>query len=81
MGSLAERACQYLQRRCLGDTGILTIVQPAGSYSNAIERPPCSKCGTQMLLAGIVPDRPDHDRRTFECAKCQNSESFVVKYK
>jgi transcription elongation factor Elf1 len=34
-----------------------------------------------MLLARIEPDKPDHDKRTFECPKCGNSESFVVKYK
>jgi len=36
-----------------------------------------------MLLAGItpVPNRPDHDKRTFECPKCGHEHSEVVKYK
>src|SRR5277367_295129 len=48
--------------------------------ANLIERPPCIKCGTQMLLTRIEPDKPDHDRRTFECPECAHAESIVVKY-
>ncbi len=59
----------------------MTIFSPATAYSNSIVRPPCSKCGTQMLLARIEPDKPDHDKRTFQCSICDHSESFVVKYK
>lgn len=28
--------------------------------------------GAQMWLAHIEPDKPDHDRRTFECPECEN---------
>ena len=56
----------------------MTLYQPATPYSDAILRPPCSKCGTKMQLARIEPDMPDHDRRTFECSNCQHSESVVV---
>ena len=59
----------------------MTIFEPATAYSNSIVRPPCSKCGTQVLLALIEPDKPDHDKRTFECSICGHSESFVVKYR
>ena len=59
----------------------MTIYQPATPYSNSIVRPPCSVCGTKMLLARIEPEKPDHDKRTFECPKCNTSESFVVKYR
>ncbi len=61
----------------------MTIFQPATPFSNSIVRvrPPCSKCGTQMLLALVEPDKPDHDKRTFECPVCEHSESFVAKYK
>ena len=31
-------------------------------------------------LDHIEPDVPDHDRRTFECPRCQHVESVVVKY-
>jgi hypothetical protein len=34
-----------------------------------------------MLPARIEPDKPDHNKRTFECPKSENVESFVVKYK
>jgi ribosomal protein S27AE len=59
----------------------MTLYQPATPYSDSIERPQCSECGTTMLLARIEPDKPDHDRRTFQCAKCGHSLSEVVKYK
>jgi len=58
----------------------MMIFEPAAAYSNSIVRP-CGKCGTQMRLARIERDKPDHDKRTFECAKCGNVESFVVKFK
>jgi hypothetical protein len=44
-------------------------------------RPPCPKCRSRMMLARIEPDKPDHDKRTFECSKCDNIESVVVKYR
>ena len=59
----------------------MTRHHPATPYSNSIVRPQCSKCGAKMMLARITPDKPDHDRRTFECAVCDHSESHVVKYK
>ena len=59
----------------------MTIFQPATPYSNSIIRPPCSKCGAKMLLSRIEPDKPDHDKRTFDCPICNTSESFVVKYR
>ena len=59
----------------------MTTYQPATAYSNSIIRPPCSRCGMKMLLARIEPDKPDHDKRTFECAGCGNEHSEVVKYK
>jgi DNA-directed RNA polymerase subunit M/transcription elongation factor TFIIS len=55
--------------------------QPCSSYLASLSRPQCPKCSEMMLLVRIEPDVPDHDRRTFECPKCQHSESQVVKYK
>jgi hypothetical protein len=49
--------------------------------SQTIERPACPKCGIRMMLTRIEPDEPDHDKRTFECFECGNSENVVVKYK
>jgi hypothetical protein len=47
----------------------------------ALERPVCPECGAEMWLATIEPERPDHDRRTFECPRCQTEKIEVVKYK
>jgi ribosomal protein S27AE len=59
----------------------MTLYQPATAYSDAIKRPPCPQCGSTMLLARIEPDKPGHDRRTFQCGKCGHCSSEVVKYK
>jgi hypothetical protein len=34
-----------------------------------------------MMLARIEPDKPGHDKRTFECFECDHTASVVVKYK
>jgi len=34
-----------------------------------------------MMLARIEPDRPDHDKRLFECSKCGNEHSEIVKFR
>ena len=60
----------------------MTIYQPATAHSASIKRPRCPKCHTGMMLSRIEPtDKPDHDKRTFECAVCQFSTIEVVKYK
>jgi hypothetical protein len=51
----------------------MTIFQPATPATNAIVRPPCAKCGTSTLLSRIEPKQPGHDRRTFECPRCQRT--------
>lgn len=53
----------------------------APSSSDLIERPPCSKCGAQTMLARIEPDIRDHDLRTFECRECSNIDTVVVKFR
>ena len=55
--------------------------QPATAYSAAIIRPWCPRCGAQMMLARIEPDQPNHDKRSFECEKCGNEHSEIVKFK
>lgn len=39
----------------------------------------------QLRLADVAsriePDSPDHDKRTFECPKCENVVSEIVKYR
>jgi C4-type Zn-finger protein len=61
----------------------MTIYQPATPYSNSITRPTCPRCGTKMMLSLIepVPNRPDHDKRTFDCLKCGYDHTEVVKFK
>jgi len=46
----------------------------------SLDRPPCPECGWLMWLAHIEPDKPDCDKRTFECPRCQHVETVVVKY-
>jgi hypothetical protein len=55
---------------------------PSGPYSNSIERPLCTNCGVKTWLTRIeLTDKPDYDKRTFECPFCKISISEVVKYK
>jgi len=43
---------------------------------------PCPRCGGPMWIVRIEPgDQPDYDKRTFECAKCGDTEIAVVKYR
>jgi hypothetical protein len=44
-----------------------------------IDHPLCPSCGGAMLLSRIVPDKPDHDRRTFGCTRCDYQHMLVVK--
>ena len=42
----------------------------------------CAKCNIPMWLINVEPDdKPDHDKRTFECAKCGHTEIAVIKYR
>lgn len=43
--------------------------------------PNCPQCGDLMWLSRIEPDKPDHDRRTFECPNCEHTQTAVVKYR
>jgi len=45
------------------------------------EHPTCTACGAPMWLARIEPDRPDHDKRTFNCLACDEIATEVVKYR
>ena len=48
--------------------------------TRSIEHPRC-ECGARMWLARVEPDKVGHDRRTFECPRCQNEQVEVVKYR
>ena len=56
----------------------MTIYQPATAASNALVRPPCTRCGTPTLLVGIESDKPGFDLNTFECPKCGQLETTVT---
>jgi hypothetical protein len=43
-----------------------------------IQRPACSRCQTQMMLARIMPVRMGFDCRTYECPKCDNVHEVMV---
>ena len=47
-----------------------------------MSRPCCDACHSEMWLVSIEPDdKPDHDRRAFECPRCQYERVEVVKYR
>jgi hypothetical protein len=46
-----------------------------------LELPECVKCGAQTWVARIEPDKPDYDKRTYECPACENVMIEVVKYR
>jgi ribosomal protein S27AE len=46
-----------------------------------LDLPTCAKCGSPMWLSRIEPDAPDHDRRTFECPRCENEVTEIFKYR
>jgi hypothetical protein len=57
----------------------MSLYQTPTAHSDSIPRPACPWCGTQMMLARIEPDKPEHEQRTFECLRCHKSETVVVK--
>ena len=42
------------------------------------EYPKCAKCSAQMWISRIEPDKPDHDKRTFECPACDGVMTAIV---
>jgi hypothetical protein len=66
-------------RSRLIEASIMPSVHPDPLYSRAeIGILECSKCGNPMRLSQIEPAAPGYDVRTFECAKCESSERFLV---
>jgi hypothetical protein len=56
---------------------------PASKPITAMEIAPprCPKCGAQMSLVAIFPDRERDDQRVYECAGCQHEITELVKFK
>ena len=46
-----------------------------------ILHPVCNWCGGATFLTQIEPDKPDYDRRTFECSTCNNAMTEIIRYK
>lgn len=66
-------------RTALGDRAMTDIqFDPARLV---LDLPNCKKCGTPMFLVRIEPDDPGHDKRTFECPRCDDIVSEIVKYR
>jgi hypothetical protein len=58
---------------------IMFSTQPSPLFSVAeIGVLNCSGCGKPMKLARIEPDKPGFDLRSFECAKCNTGEAFLM---
>jgi len=43
------------------------------------DRPLCSNCGWTMWIARIEPDKPDHDKHTFDFSRCDYQQTKIVK--
>jgi len=53
----------------------------ANLESDGIKAPICPTCQSSMLLNRIVPDRADHEMRTFKCPRCEDEIFELVKYR
>ena len=42
------------------------------------DRPACPNCGCPMWLAIVEPDKPGHEKRSYECPRCQREDEHVV---
>ena len=48
-----------------------------GYSPRVIACPSCPKCGTRMVLINIFPHRLGHDRRTYECPRCEHEVTEI----
>ena len=52
--------------------------EPFLNFAARIERPPCPKCKTQMMLARIAPGRTGFELQSFDCPKCNHELTTEV---
>lgn len=45
---------------------------------DALKDPPCPECDCMMWIKTIEPDKPHHERWTYECPRCLYVESLVL---
>lgn len=57
------------------------MTEPRMPSPNETLKPKCPHCGSPMHLERIEPDKPLHDRRTFQCEGCGESVSETIKYR
>ena len=50
-------------------------------HATDVSTPKCPRCGSPMHLERIEPDKPQHDRRIFRCAACDESVTETVKFR
>jgi hypothetical protein len=70
-----------LRTHCDDETGFAMHPSQFIPHPQQIAHPKCANCGAPMWLASIEPEKPDHDRRTFECPRRQEEMVEVVKFK
>ena len=61
----------------LSPAGIVTVAVMICQTVDALKDPPCPECEVMMWISEIEPDKPDFDRRTFECPRL-HTETMVV---
>ena len=54
------------------------LAYPTEPSLTVIKRPRCRKCQTRMNLARIMPGPKGYDYRTFECTKCDHTDTIAV---
>ena len=80
--SIGRRTCIMRFPRDIGTTHRCTMRQSETTFHpSTIESPRCEICDAPMWLASIEPDQPAHDRRNFECPRCQHVMIKICKYK
>ena len=48
---------------------------------HGIKHPKCAVCGVSTWLGRVEPDKPDHDKCTFECPACDRVVVEIIKYR
>ena len=56
----------------------MTMFHAVPVQSMALVGSPCLKCGSQMALSRIEPEKPGYEHHVFECSKCGHLQSQVV---
>jgi hypothetical protein len=53
-------------------------ITPTMFALSPVEHPRCPRCQVRMALTGISLGPQGRDFRTFECAKCDQTETFIA---